>query len=131
MYALISIRKSPHDSAFPTPRRGRRGGVECSDWSQGARSRGSGQAAEGGNGISNIQQPISNVEVKRALRESHEGSEWEMRPSDGSLSFFPWILDIRCSILDILLVRFRGSFLLDIPRGSDGPRFLCALCASA
>ena len=47
---------------------------------------------------------------------SHEGSEWEMRPSDGSLSFFPWILDLRCSIWDILLVRFRGSFLLDIPR---------------
>ena len=112
-------------------RRGRRGGVECSDWPQGARSRGSGQAAEGQSAISKIQQPIANLEVKRALRESHEGSEWEMRPSDGSLSFFPWILDIRCLILDILLVRFRGSFLLDIPRDSDGSRFLCGLCASA
>ena len=64
--------------------------------------------------ISKIQQPIANVEVKRALRESHEGSEWEMRPSDGSLSFFFWILDIRCSILDICWfvseVRFFSTF---------------------
>ena len=33
--------------------------------------------------------------------------------------------------LDILLVRFRGSFLLDIPRDSVGSRFLCGLCAFA
>ena len=53
---------------------------------------------------------MSNVEVKRALREPQEGVEWEPRPRDGSLSFLPWIFDIRCSILDILLVRFFATF---------------------
>ena len=64
---------------------------------------GSGQAAEGRSAISNIQQPISNVEVKRAREEGSQGVSRGLRMGNASerrLSFL-LSLDIGYSVFDI------------------------------